>query len=69
MEENILALSLYKQSRKSYNLLRELCNMPSPKTLNRLLQKVSLRPGLCKIIIQHLKKKRAQWIRRKNTAY
>lgn len=57
MEEKILASSIFKQSSKCYTLLSQLCNMPSTKTLKRILQKVSLNPGISDIIMNHLRGK------------
>lgn len=57
MEEKVLALSIFKQSRRCYSLLRQLCNMLSPKTLKRMLQKISLKPGVNNIITKYLSDK------------
>ncbi|EFN86480.1 THAP domain-containing protein 9, partial [Harpegnathos saltator] len=57
VQEKILALSLIKRSPACYSLLEKICNMPSKKTLQRLLQKITIRPGICNIIITYLRKK------------
>ncbi|TGZ34261.1 hypothetical protein DBV15_11616 [Temnothorax longispinosus] len=57
VDEKILAISLLQRSPKCYSLIQNLYNMPSSKTLKRLLQKVVLKPGLCKIIIRYLHEK------------
>ncbi|XP_071573000.1 uncharacterized protein [Temnothorax nylanderi] len=57
VDEKILAISLLQRSPKCYSLIQNLYNMPSTKTLKRLLQKVVLKPGICKIIIRYLHQK------------
>lgn len=46
MEEKLLSLSLYKQSKKSYRLLSKLFTLPSRKTLSSLLSKIPIKTGL-----------------------
>ncbi|XP_063833971.1 uncharacterized protein LOC135083167 [Ostrinia nubilalis] len=55
IDEKILALSLYKPSPKAYRLLGTKCIMPSRKTLQNLLRKINLRPGINEIIFENLK--------------
>ncbi|CAK1584670.1 unnamed protein product, partial [Parnassius mnemosyne] len=57
LNEKILALSLYKPSPKAYRLLSQLCVLPSRRTLQNILQKVDLKPGINEKIFEHLKKK------------
>ncbi|CAI6351086.1 unnamed protein product [Macrosiphum euphorbiae] len=64
MEEKLLSLSLYKQSKKSYRLLSKLFTLPSRKTLSSLLSKIPIKTGLdetfLKVLgenVKHLKKK------------
>lgn len=57
VDEKILALSLYKPSPKAYRLLSQLCVLPSRRTLQTLLQKVDLKPGVNKTIFEYLQKK------------
>lgn len=45
-EELVISLSLYKTSPKGYRMLSQLCSLPSSRTLQNLLQKVDLRPGI-----------------------
>lgn len=54
-EDKILALSIFKQSPKAYNYLSTIFSLPSPKTLNLLLQNIPFYPGLNKHIIENLK--------------
>lgn len=57
LDEKILALSLYKPSPKAYRLLSQICVLPSRRTLQNVLKKVNLVPGINEKIFEHLKKK------------
>lgn len=54
-EDKILALSIFKQSPKAYNYLSTIFSLPSPKTLNLLLQDIPFYPGLNRHIIENLR--------------
>lgn len=55
IDEKILALSIYKPSPKAYRLLSRLCVLPSRKTLQTLLHKVNLKPGINNFIFDNLR--------------
>lgn len=55
LDEKILALSLYKGSGKGYKLLHKIFALPSPKTLNNLLQRILVKPGINEQLFQSLK--------------
>lgn len=57
LDEKVLCLSLYKPSPRAYRILGQMCILPKRKTLEKLLCKINLQPGINEIIIQHLKKK------------
>ncbi|XP_045535436.1 uncharacterized protein LOC106716651 [Papilio machaon] len=56
MEEKILALTMYKQSAKAYNLLNKMFVLPSKRSLQKLLSHIPLEPGINEHIFAHLKK-------------
>lgn len=57
LDQKILALSIYKPSPKAYRLLSNICILPRRKTLQRVLQKVQLRPGNNKYMFDDLKRR------------
>lgn len=57
LDEKILALSLYKPSPKAYRILSNICILPKRKTLQGVLQKVILNPGINKHMFDDLKRK------------
>lgn len=57
LRQKILALSLYKISPKSYRVLSEICILPKRSTLNGLLKKVLIKPGINKCMFDNLKKR------------
>lgn len=57
IRQKILALSLYKISPKSYRVLSEICILPKRGTLNGLLKKVLIKPGINKCMFDNLKKR------------
>ncbi|XP_063824571.1 uncharacterized protein LOC135077445 isoform X1 [Ostrinia nubilalis] len=57
LDEKILALSLYKPSPKAYRLLSQICVLPKKTTLNKLMTKTYLMPGINDIIFNNLKKR------------
>ncbi|KAG6438721.1 hypothetical protein O3G_MSEX000173 [Manduca sexta] len=60
LNEKILALTLYKPSPKAYRLLSHLCVLPSRRTLQNILKRVDLLPGINDTIFEDLKKKVSQ---------
>jgi hypothetical protein len=56
LEENILSLTILKQSPKAYRLLQKLFTLPARKTLTALLQKVTINTRLNKGLFENLKK-------------
>lgn len=54
LEEKILCLSLYKQSRKYYRLLSKLFILPVRKTLSTLLSQIPISTGLDKTLLKVL---------------
>lgn len=60
LNQKILPLSLYKPSPKAYRLLSHMCVLPSRRTLQNLLKKVNLKPGINELIFEHLKKESAK---------
>ncbi|XP_048481607.1 uncharacterized protein LOC125489559 [Plutella xylostella] len=57
LEQKILALSVYKSSPKAYRVLSQICILPKRKTLQCLLQKITLTPGINKKMFDHLSKR------------
>ncbi|RVE52890.1 hypothetical protein evm_002547 [Chilo suppressalis] len=60
LTEKILALSVYKPSPKAYRFLSGICALPSPKTLQKLLHKLSISAGLNEILFHNLKQRVAK---------
>lgn len=56
MDEKIMALTIYKQSQKGYNLLRKLFVLPSKRSLQKLLSALRVEPGINSHILENLKK-------------
>lgn len=54
LDQKILALSLYKCSGKGYKLLQKIFSLPSVRTLNLLLQRIPMEPGINKHIFMSL---------------
>lgn len=46
LEQKLLALTLYKKSPACYRVLRRLFSLPCQSTLNKLLNKVPMKPGI-----------------------
>ncbi|RVE45431.1 hypothetical protein evm_009949 [Chilo suppressalis] len=57
LEQKILPLSLYKSSPRAYKVLSEICILPKRSTLQNLLKKICLKPGINDIIFENLKKR------------
>lgn len=57
LDEKILCLSLYKPCPKAYRLLGQMCVLPKRKTLEELLNNISLGPGINNTVFDHLKKR------------
>lgn len=55
IDEKMLSLSLYKRSPKCYGMLSKLFTLPSKRTLNKILSTVSIRPGICPLVMSVLK--------------
>ncbi|KAF0722183.1 Uncharacterized protein FWK35_00020495, partial [Aphis craccivora] len=55
IDEKMLSLSLYKRSPKCYGMLSKLFTLPSKRTLNTILLTVSIRPGICPLVMSVLK--------------
>lgn len=55
LDDKIFALSLFKQSGKTYRLLKKIFALPSRSSLMNLLQKIPFQTGINKRIFQHLK--------------
>lgn len=55
MDEKMLSLSLYKKSPKCYRMLSTLFTLPSKRTLNAILSTVTIRPGICSLVMDVLK--------------
>ena len=53
--EKSLAMSLYHTSRKAYDLMRTIFQLPAPTTLVTALQNLHVKPGLCTNIVNLLK--------------
>ncbi|CAH2088788.1 unnamed protein product [Euphydryas editha] len=56
IEEKILALTIYKQSQKAYNLMRKLFVLPSKRSLQKILNLIPLKPGINEFVFENLKK-------------
>ncbi|CAB3259517.1 unnamed protein product [Arctia plantaginis] len=55
-QEKILCLTIYKQSQKGYKLLQRLFALPSIRTIQKILSKVTIKPGINDVVMEHLKK-------------
>ncbi|XP_063914499.1 uncharacterized protein LOC135130948 isoform X1 [Zophobas morio] len=55
LKEKLLSLTLFKASAKAYRLLSKIFCLPSPGTLINLLNKIPLRPGLNKRLMDSFK--------------
>ncbi|XP_072398886.1 uncharacterized protein [Diabrotica undecimpunctata] len=60
LNEKLMALTLYKQSAKSYNLLSKIFILPSKSTLNRLLANIIGGPGINEVVFQSLQETTAK---------
>jgi len=56
IDEKMLGLSLYKRSPNCYGMLSKRFTLPSKRTLNTVLSTVSIRPGICPLVMSVLKK-------------
>ncbi|KAI4455437.1 thap domain [Holotrichia oblita] len=56
INDKIMGLLLYKQSSRSYRLLKKLFCLPSKNTLKKLLSKLQINPGADDFIFNNLKK-------------
>ncbi|KAF9804120.1 hypothetical protein SFRURICE_020548 [Spodoptera frugiperda] len=54
--EKIMALSIYKQSPKAYNLLKKMFILPSKRCLQKVLSSFRMKPGINAEILENLKK-------------
>lgn len=54
--EKIMALSIYKQSPKAYNLLKKMFILPSKRCLQKILSSFQMKPGINAEILEYLKK-------------
>lgn len=54
LEEKILALTVFKQSPKAYNLMKNIFTLPSKRTLQNLLSCIEIGTGIQKDIIERL---------------
>ncbi|XP_026743754.1 uncharacterized protein LOC113505320 isoform X2 [Trichoplusia ni] len=54
--EKIMALSIYKQSPKAYNLLKKMFILPSKRCLQKILSSFQMKPGINAEILENLKK-------------
>lgn len=57
LDEKLIALTLMKQSQKSYRLLENMFALPNKRTLNRLSEKIIVEPGLNPKVVDYIKKK------------
>ncbi|KAF0705011.1 Uncharacterized protein FWK35_00030365, partial [Aphis craccivora] len=55
MDEKMFSLSLYIKSPKCYRMLSTLFTLPYKRTLNALLSTVTIRPGICSLVMDVLK--------------
>lgn len=55
LEDKVLALALYKQSATAYRGLSKIFSLPSRKTINKLLNRIPINPGLHNGIFSVLK--------------
>lgn len=56
LDEKLLALTILKASGKGYRLLSKIFSLPSKQTLNKMLNKIPLRPGINKHLFETMKK-------------
>lgn len=56
LEEKMIALSIMKQSPKCYRFLHRIFILPSRTTLNKLVSKLNIQPGICPQVFELLKK-------------
>ena len=54
LEDKLFALSLYKQSPKSYRYLSTIFALPGPATLSKLLRQIPVRVGVLEEVFRHL---------------
>ncbi|XP_049701000.2 uncharacterized protein LOC126055534 isoform X1 [Helicoverpa armigera] len=64
-EEKLIALSIMKQSPKCYRFLHKIFVLPSRSTLNKMVAKLSIGPGICQQVFDLLKKEVATWDEKK----
>ena len=57
IKDKNFALSIYYQSRKAYNILKKIFNLPSKSTLLRYLSKISISPGFNEQVLDTIKLK------------
>ncbi len=57
LQDKSFAMSMYSTSPKLYRLLRKVFQLPHPRTLQRILFRLGLRPGFNNVILEALKKK------------
>lgn len=55
-KEKILCLTIFKQSPKAYKLMQRLFALPSIRTVQKILNSVTIKPGINEFVMQHLKK-------------
>lgn len=57
LDEKILCLTLYKPSPRAYRIFGQICPLPGKKTLDKLISKLTLKPGINDTLFDHLKQK------------
>ncbi|RVE45426.1 hypothetical protein evm_009944 [Chilo suppressalis] len=57
LKEKITSLFLYKKSPKAYRLLRKILILPAPQTLEKLVRKAVITPGINEKVFHQLKNK------------
>lgn len=55
LDDKILALALYKNSRRGFKMWRKLFNLPSRRVLLNLLKRLPFQPGINESVFAHLK--------------
>ena len=55
LDDKVLALAIFKQSAQCYRLLSKIFILPTPRSMRTFLQRIPLKPGVNKIIFDHLK--------------
>lgn len=61
MDEKLMALIIMKQSPKCYKLLETMFALPNKRTLHRLSEKISMKPGLNPQVFEHIQNTVKHW--------